>query len=194
MSANTTRATIVSIASQLLRVNGYHGTGIDAVLKQAKVPKGSFYHYFHSKDDLGLAIIDQAAHELGLKLDLHFGNQQLSPLGQLRAYFEATIEAQRQSECTRGCLFGTLGLELASHSSGMRQRIADCLADWERRVADCLTRAQAAGELAPRFAAQELAAFILSSWEGAILRSKITKSVDPLTSFIALLFAQILRP
>ena len=183
MSANTTRATIVSIASQLLRVNGYHGTGIDAVLKQAKVPKGSFYHYFHSKDDLGLAIIDQAAHELGLKLDLHFGNQQLSPLGQLRAYFEATIEAQRQSECTRGCLFGTLGLELASHSSGMRQRIADCL-----------TRAQAAGELAPRFAAQELAAFILSSWEGAILRSKITKSVDPLTSFIALLFAQILRP
>ncbi|HEX3133458.1 MAG TPA: TetR family transcriptional regulator C-terminal domain-containing protein [Planctomycetota bacterium] len=193
MIAKSTRATIVSVASQLLRVQGFHSTGIDAVLKQAKVPKGSFYHYFRSKDDLGLAIIEQAAQELALKLAHHFGNQALTPLGQLRAYFEATIEAQRQSECTRGCLFGTLGLELASHSSGLRQRIDEVLGEWERQVAACLTRAQASGELAERFVATELAAFILSSWEGAILRSKVAKSVAPLQQFVDLLFRQILQ-
>lgn len=194
MSKLDTRAAIVAVASELLRVNGYNGTGLDAVLKRAKVPKGSFYYYFPSKDDLGLAIIDQAAAELALKLDHHLGDARRNPLRRLRGYFEASIEAQRQSDCTRGCLFGTLGLELASQNARLRERVAAVFKDWEARVAACLREAQKAGEILPRLSVAELASFILNAWEGAILRTKIVKTVAPLTLFVDQLFQRVLRP
>ena len=194
MSKSDTRSAIVSAASQLLRVNGYNGTGLDAVLKQAKVPKGSFYYYFPSKDDLGVAIIDHAAEELALKLDHHLGDAKRKPLRRLRAYFEASIEAQRQSDCTRGCLFGTLGLELASQNARLRERVAAVFKDWEERVAACLRQAQEAGEIPRRLVVAELASFILNSWEGAILRTKIVKTVAPLNLFVDHLFQRVLRP
>jgi TetR/AcrR family transcriptional repressor of nem operon len=194
VSKTDTRSAIVAVASELLRVNGYNGTGLDAVLKRAKVPKGSFYYYFPSKDDLGLAIIDQAAAELALKLDHHLGDAKRKPLRRLRSYFEASIEAQRLSDCTRGCLFGTLGLELASQNARLRERVAAVFKDWETRVAACLREAQKAGEIPPRLVATELAAFILNAWEGALLRTKIVKTVAPLTLFVDQLFRRVLRP
>ena len=193
MVKSDTRAAIVGIASQLLRVNGFNGTGIDAVLKQAKVPKGSFYYYFKSKDDLGIAIIENAAQELALKLTQHLGNHERAPLQRLRDYFEAGIESQQASACTRGCLFGTLGLELASRNNRLRMRIATVFKAWEDTVADCLKQAQRAGELSNSFVAEELSAFILSSWEGAILRAKSDKRVAPLLRFVDMLFLHILR-
>jgi TetR/AcrR family transcriptional repressor of nem operon len=192
MARTETRATIIGIASQLLRVNGYDGTGIDAVLKQAGVPKGSFYHYFKSKDELGLAIIEDAACELATKLEKHLGDAALTPLGRLRGYFESAIVAQRRSECTRGCLFGTLGLELASKNARLRRRIAEEFTRWKERVAACLRQAQQAGELGADHDTAELAGFILSAWEGAILRAKVAKSVEPLQQCVDLLFRRVL--
>jgi TetR/AcrR family transcriptional repressor of nem operon len=192
MARTETRAAIVGIASQLLRVNGYDGTGIDAVLKQARVPKGSFYHYFKSKDELGLAIIEDAARELAAKLEKHLGDEAHTPLQRLRGYFESAIVAQRRSECTRGCLFGTLGLELASKNARLRRRIAEEFTSWKERVAGCLRQAQQAGELGAGHDAAELAGFILSAWEGAILRAKVAKSVAPLRQCVDLLFRRVL--
>jgi TetR/AcrR family transcriptional repressor of nem operon len=192
MARTETRAAIVGIASQLLRVNGYDGTGIDAVLKQAGVPKGSFYHYFKSKDELGLAIIEDAARELAAKLEKHLGDGERPPLQRLRAYFESAIVAQRRSECTRGCLFGTLGLELASKNARLRRRIAEEFTRWKERVAACLRQAQQAGELGADHDSAELAGFILSAWEGAILRAKVAKSVEPLRQCVDLLFRRVL--
>jgi TetR/AcrR family transcriptional repressor of nem operon len=192
MARTETRATIVGIASQLLRVNGFDGTGIDAVLKQAGVPKGSFYHYFRSKDELGLAIIEDAARELSAKLEQHLGNAALTPLQRLRAFFESAIVAQRRSECTRGCLFGTLGLELASKNARLRRRIAEEFSRWKERVAACLRQAEQAGELSAGLDIAALAGFTLSAWEGAILRAKVAKSVEPLQQFVDLLFRRVL--
>jgi TetR/AcrR family transcriptional repressor of nem operon len=193
MAKTETRAAIVAIASQLLRVNGFNGTGIDMVLKKAKVPKGSFYYYFKSKDDLGFAIIEDAAHELARKLEHHLGDHARAPLQRLRSYFESSIEVQRQSACTRGCLFGTLGLELASRNNRLRQRIAAVFTSWEIQVAACLKEAQRAGALPRHWVPAELAAFILSSWEGAILRAKVDKTVEPMTRFVDILFDRVLQ-
>jgi TetR/AcrR family transcriptional regulator, transcriptional repressor for nem operon len=192
MARTETRAAIVGIASQLLRVNGFDGTGIDAVLKQAGVPKGSFYHYFRSKDELGMAIIEDAARELAAKLEKHLDDATLTPLRRLRGYFESGIVAQRRSECTRGCLFGTLGLELASKNARLRRRIAEEFMRWKERVVACLKQAQQAGELSADHDTAELAGFILSAWEGAILRAKVAKSVEPLQQCVDLLFRRVL--
>ncbi len=193
MARTETRAAIIGIASQLLRVNGYDGTGIDAVLKQAGVPKGSFYHYFRSKDELGLAIIEDAARELADKLEKHLGDATLTPLARLRSYFDAGIVAQRRSECTRGCLFGTLGLELASKNARLRRRIAEEFTRWRKRVAACLEQAKQAGELGADHDVARLADFVLSAWEGAILRAKVAKSVKPLQQCVDLLFRLVLK-
>ena len=148
--------------------------------------------YFKSKDELGLAIIEDAARELAAKLERHLGDAAHTPLQRLRGYFESGIVAQRRSECTRGCLFGTLGLELASKNARLRRRIAEEFKRWQERVADCLKQAQQAGELGGDHDPVALAGFILSAWEGAILRAKVAKSVEPLRQCVEHLFRQVL--
>jgi TetR/AcrR family transcriptional regulator, transcriptional repressor for nem operon len=55
---NTTRDDIIRVGLEILGEKGFNSCGIDAVLKTAKIPKGSFYYYFPSKEEFGLAVLD----------------------------------------------------------------------------------------------------------------------------------------
>ena len=55
---NTTRDDIIRVGLEILGEKGFNSCGIDAVLKSAKIPKGSFYYYFPSKEEFGLAVLD----------------------------------------------------------------------------------------------------------------------------------------
>ena len=69
MTKRDTRAELIAAGMSLLATQGYNATGIEAVLKQAGVPKGSFYHYFGSKEEFGLAVIDHFAERFSQRLD-----------------------------------------------------------------------------------------------------------------------------
>jgi TetR/AcrR family transcriptional repressor of nem operon len=85
----STRAEIVRVGMDLIGAQGFHHTGLDQILKSAQVPKGSFYHYFASKEDFGLAVIEAFATAYDAKLERFLGDQTARPLARLRAYLEA---------------------------------------------------------------------------------------------------------
>ena len=84
---HSTRDLIIETAGGLIVKYGFNHTGINEILKQAKVPKGSFYHYFESKEALGYAVIEKAAQDrfaaIQETLDLGEGK----PLGEVEAHF-----------------------------------------------------------------------------------------------------------
>ena len=125
------KAEIIAIGTELISVNGYNATGIDTILRKAGVPKGSFYHYFRSKEDFGLAVIDQFANQYDLKLASFFDDSSFPPLDRIRNYFEHSLTHLTDNQFTKGCLIGNLGQELADQNERFRARLEGIFQSWK---------------------------------------------------------------
>jgi len=177
---------------ELMGAQGYNATGIEAVLRLARVPKGSFYHHFGSKEDFGLAVIEEFAGRFLSRLEAFLADEALSPRERLRVFLEKGLERMSAHGCSVGCLIGDLGQELAAQSEPLRGRLDAILHSWKERFAVCLGEAKAAGEVSASLDPQAVAGFMLSGWEGAVLRSKVMKSPEPVREFIDTLFSTVL--
>lgn len=187
------KSEILAIGTEMISLLGYNATGIDAVLKRAGVPKGSFYHYFGSKEDFGLAVIDLFAERYDRYLASFLEDTSVAPLERIRNYFDNVAATLSDSHYSRGCLIGNLGQELADQNERFRERLDQIFHSWKERFAACLREAQQEGGLAEDRDPSVIAGFLLSGWEGAILRAKVMKSPHPLRDFIATLFTTVLK-
>ena len=186
------RDKIIATGVEMVAISGFNATGIESVLKAAGVPKGSFYHHFGSKENFGIEVINLFAESYAQKLHTFFDDKSIEPLERIRNYLEHSIEHLTQENFSKGCLIGNLGQELADQNERFRDRLAEIFCDWLNIIADCLRHAQQAGTLNPLLDAQNLASFLLSGWEGAILRAKVMRSPEPLKQFVGILFATVL--
>ncbi|MWJ28788.1 TetR family transcriptional regulator [Halomonas sp. ZH2S] len=194
MKQTATRDRLIEAGAELIAQHGYNATGINAVLKASGVPKGSFYHYFSSKEDFGLAVIVSFAEAYDEALAQLLEDTSVTPLERLQRYFAAGRADMLTCDHARGCLIGNLGQELAGQSDVFRDTLDKVFQRWEHRLVTCLNDAQAVGEIAADIDTHDLASFILAGWEGAILRAKTLKSVTPMQRFEDILFSQLLKP
>ncbi|MFT4125589.1 MAG: TetR/AcrR family transcriptional regulator [Gordonia sp. (in: high G+C Gram-positive bacteria)] len=178
------RARLLRTGVEILTEKGFSAVGIDEILGAAGVPKGSFYHYFGSKEAFGLALIDAYADYFAAKLDRWFGDDEIAaPLDRLCAFIADARAGMQRHGFRRGCLVGNLGQEMGVLPEAYRERLAAVLADWERRTAQCLRAARDAGEIAADADCAQLAEFFWIGWEGAVLRAKLDRSTDALDVF-----------
>ena len=191
MKGTDKRSELIRVGREIIVQRGFNAASLNDILTTASVPKGSFYYYFASKEDFGLAIIDDFAFEYQNKLKylLEDGH---SPLTRLRNFFESKIAEMEAGDCTDGCLIGNLAQELSAQNELFRDRLNKVFAEWEEYFARCLRAAYEKGEIKEDSNVEDLARFILSSWEGAILQAKVTKSVVPMQTFVKILFHQVL--
>lgn len=195
MKNTATRDKLIDSGALLISQQGYNATGINAVLKTCGVPKGSFYHYFSSKEDFGLAVIERFASAYDETLVALLEDSDTPPLERLRHYFASGRDHMNDCDHATGCLIGNLGQELSGQSDTFRDALNLVFQRWEQRFVRCLQDAQARGDIATHTAPEALAGFILTGWEGAILRAKTLKSVAPMEQFETILFQQVLvRP
>lgn len=192
MKNTATRDKLIDTGAQLIGQQGYNATGINAVLKTCGVPKGSFYHYFSSKEDFGLAVIERFATSYDATLVALLEDSETPPLERLRRYFALGRDYMHECDHATGCLIGNLGQELSGQSDTFRDALNQVFQRWEYRFVHCLKDAQARGDIAMHTPPEALASFILTGWEGAILRAKTLKSVEPMEHFEKILFEQVL--
>ncbi|MEV6427175.1 TetR family transcriptional regulator C-terminal domain-containing protein [Nocardia sp. NPDC051463] len=172
--------------------NGYHGTGIKQVLDAVGVPKGSFYNYFDSKEAFGQAIIDH--HSLCVQRNLSEAlGAAPDPMSGLRAFFGRLMADFVEAEYTGGCLIANLGGELEG-SDVLREALAGAWHSWRDGVAEALRRAQQSGAVRADIDAVDLADMLLESWEGAVIRMKINRSLEPLQKCLRRLLDDYFRP
>jgi TetR/AcrR family transcriptional repressor of nem operon len=193
MSKETTKGLLLETGKRFFLERGYNNSGIDPILQAAGVPKGSFYHYFRNKEDFGLQVLDRFAEDSRVNFERCLRDKGLRPLEQLRRYFEEVCNRLEARQCRNGCMVGNLSQELADQSEAFRARLEEIFESWRDRYAECLKIAQEAGEIPADLDVDELAEFCLSGWQGAILRAKAARSVDPIRNFIHILFGSVLR-
>lgn len=192
MTRNETRQLFIQVGTEVIGSHGFNPTGLNTVLKTADVPKGSFYYYFASKEDFGLAIIDEFAIDYADKIAFYLTNENVSPLQRIRNYLDNGLATIRDNKCKRGCLIGTLGQELSSQNETFRVRLDQVFEGWKQQFGQCLQAAIDCGELPDTSNTEQLSEFLLSGWQGAILRAKMHSSITPLQAFIDTLFDRVL--
>lgn len=175
--------------AMLLR-RGYHDLGIAALLEATDTPKGSFYHYFKSKEDFGLQAIDLYMEEVHKGLDLCLGDASLPPLARVRRFFELSEEKYR-TEGYLGCLLGGLGQELSGVSQAFRRKVEECFGQIARRIAACLREAIDQGELPKETDPDKMAELLVNCWEGAALRSRLRRDPAPLREMLNFYFRNV---
>jgi TetR/AcrR family transcriptional regulator, transcriptional repressor for nem operon len=187
-----TRQHLIDVGLELMRRHGYGATGLKEILHSARVPKGSFYHYFASKEEFTVALIERYVTLEAEHCREVLGNTRLAPLKRLRRYFEDLIRMAGQSAAIQGCLIGNLSLEVATSSALLQHRLSSSFTLWQASVATVLQEAVEKGELPKSIGPEALAGFVLNSWEGVLLRSQADKSDAPLRDFLRYMFEELL--
>lgn len=186
------RERIINSATTLMFRDGYEATGIQSVAEAARVPRGSFFHYFPSKEQLGIVVIQRFARASEQRQIAAFENEQQSPTARLRSFFAAANDRIIEDDFTRGCLIGNFTLQLSNTSEPIRQVLAQVADETIDRIGRVLQAAKDAGELDPDVDPAELAELIWSSWEGAVLRSKLSRTDHVLRSWETRLLSSLL--
>ena len=179
---------IVQVGLDIVLSRGFTATGVEAILKQANVPKGSFYNFFSSKEEFALAIIDKyvaGRNELFYPI---FSDDSMPPLERVKKSFQTLIALFTGEECSKGCLIGNLGQEMSDQFETVRQRLEQSLQKWTSELAKLLMQAQKENAIPADLDAEMLAENLISSFQGALLRSKVKKSPEPLRNFVHLYF------
>jgi TetR/AcrR family transcriptional repressor of nem operon len=162
------------------------------IVQAAGVPQGSFTNHFSSKEAFGLAILERYHDMTSAAVTATLRNDALPPLRRLRAWIKNQLEYLRKDDMRRGCLYGNLSAEATEQSDPIRARVVSIFAENQASVGYCLEAAIDAGELAPNTDVQELAGFIISSLQGAILVAKAQRSPVPVERFVRVLFQHLL--
>jgi len=180
-----TRAELIRSGLEIITETGYLAAGIEAVIKNIAVPKGSFYHCFNSKQEFGIAVLTAYGAFFAHKLDKLLLDTQLAPLQRLEAFVHDAGAGMAKYDFRRGCLVGNLLQETPLLPETFPAHLMAILQDWEQRVACCLDEAKKRGELSHDAAPHELARLFWSGWEGAVMRAKLFRSAEPLNQYWA---------
>lgn len=193
MARASLRDKIIEAGLKVMFRKGYIGSGVRDIVAEASAPQGSFTNHFRSKEVFAQEVLDHYfAHVKGL-VATALDDGSLCPRDRLKRYLDIITERLEADDFTRGCLIGDFSLEAAPQSEMLRQRLADIFVEWRTPFAACIAEAQTGGELDTSFAPEDLAEFLLSSWEGAILRMKVERSAEPLERFKRIAFATVFK-
>jgi TetR/AcrR family transcriptional regulator, transcriptional repressor for nem operon len=192
MTARSTRDHLIDVGLDLMHRHGFNATGLTGILRAADVPKGSFYHFFGSKEEFAAAALERYAAEKAEHSASVLSDATTSPLKRLKHYFHELVKIAGQRGPIPGCLLGRFSLEIAAESPQLRKRISASFARWQRAIAAVIEQAVAQKELPTDTDAEALAGFLLNSWEGALLRSQADKSDAPLEAFLRYVFDGLL--
>ena len=178
-----TKDSLLRSGMEILTEKGYLATGIDEILRQVNVPKGSFYHYFNSKEGFGLALIRNYSSFFIHKLDKFLYDERKLPIERLNGFLEDATKGMARYKFKRGCLVGNLGQEMSALPESFRKEIKAVFNEWESKVEKCLREAQANGQISADVDCKESAYIFWIGWEGAVLRAKLEQRPDALNTF-----------
>jgi TetR/AcrR family transcriptional repressor of nem operon len=180
--SGTTKERILEAAEELMLTKSFHSVGLNEILSAVKVPKGSFYHYFNSKEQFGVELISHYVTEHTTRLRKFFATKDSTALQKFVDYWGYSIGLMTQGDCQQCCLVAKLGLEVANFSEPMRAVLAAGLKNWRRIYEQALRDGQADGSIRKELDPAEAAAAIQDTWQGALQRMQVEKSVSPLRS------------
>ncbi|MEN3227661.1 TetR/AcrR family transcriptional regulator [Methylorubrum rhodesianum] len=183
--ARDVRQEILDTAQIIISGKGYAAVGLNEILAAAGVPKGSFYHYFESKDAFGEALLESYFETYLEDLDAMLQRPGLSEGERLMVYWQKWVDTQASCDPEGKCLAVKLGAEVSDLSETMRKVLLRGTSAVIGRLARTIERGLADGSVTIAGEPQETAETLYQMWLGASLLAKIARNAEPLLSALA---------
>jgi TetR/AcrR family transcriptional repressor of nem operon len=177
---------ILNCGERLIANKGFVGVGLSEILNTANVPKGSFYHYFSSKERFGEELLSRYMDGYLIRLDSLLSDDGTPARARLMRYWSlwniqqcggatdgSTLEASSK------CLIVKLSAEVADISEAMRLTLRDGTDRVVQRIAQCLEEARTDGSVAHKLVAKDTAMTLYELWLGASLLAKLRRDSSP---------------
>lgn len=180
------RDLILSKGSAVMTRRGYHGTGVQEIVQAAGIPKGSFYHYFASKEDFALQALTFIYQPRLERYAQALGNPALSPRARILGYYRDLLaHFARQDSPQYHCFIGSLSFEMSEMLPAIGTEVEAIQQASVDILRQCLEQARASGELSADEDCGNLAIFIANAWQGVLARLKVGRSLQPLEAFVS---------
>lgn len=185
---------ILAKGIDLLCEQGYNGTGLKQILDAVQVPKGSFYHYFESKEVYAAQVIELYIGRLLEAFDSYLIYATDRPLEVIKQLYQWMAMDFQRKQCKEGCLLGNLAAEIGGSSDVCQQALIRAYDQWQQRFVPLLVAGQDAGEVRKDIPAEILAETFWNAWEGSILRMKVTGDTATIERTLTVLLDSLFRP
>lgn len=194
VQTDSTRDHILTTGRALVAQRGFTGMGLTELLKTASVPKGSFYHYFASKEDFGCKLLEQYLAQYGETLDGILEDHTTPARVRLLNYWSLWISAQTSDEACTQCLIVKIGAEVSDISDEMRRLLEagtqGICSRLSKTIADGQRDGSIAGEVEPHLVGPAL----YQMWLGASLMAKLSRKPEPLQQAMQATLALLPEP
>lgn len=179
--ANDTKERILDAAVGIVLEKGFSGVGINEILKAVNVPKGSFYHWFASKEQFGVELLRYFGRQAQAWTRKWLEKKETLPNAyeRLVAFHEAKISSMIEHDCQQVCLVGKLSAEVSSWSEPMRRQVAENHAEIIILLRHVIEEGQAQGSIRRSLDAAQAAGILFDVWQGAYLRSTTQIQAQP---------------
>ena len=180
-----TREHLLSTGEAVIRGKGFAAVGLAEILAEAGVPKGSFYHYFKSKEAFGTDMLARYFQSYDRQLQQLLSRPGSTARKLLLDYYMRWA-SHEGGNCQQACLAVKLSGEVSDLSESMREVLAAGMRSVEKRLADAIRRGQQEGSLHADIDADTLAPALYTLWVGAELMAKVQRSSQPLQQALQL--------
>lgn len=186
LHSNEIRDHILATGQRIMAGKGFSAVGLNEILTDAGVPKGSFYHYFSSKEAFGVDMLARYFDDYLAELDATLSQPGWTMAQRLMNYWQLWRESQSFSDCQGKCLAVKLGAEVADLSDSMRGTLQTGTAGIIARLADALEAGVEEGSLSIDDKPVRVAESLYQLWVGASLMVKIVRNTGPFDSAMSM--------
>jgi len=176
------RQHILDTAKPIILGKGFSAVGLNELLNSAEVPKGSFYHYFKSKEYFGEALLDSYFEAYLVRLEVLLSAEGMSGAERLMSYWQRWLETQCGDDAETKCMVVKLGGEVSDLSEPMRLALQRGTNQIISRLADGIAEGIADGSLPNDLVAADTALVLYNQWLGATVLTKIWRDQSALES------------
>lgn len=182
----SSRQSILDAGRRTVGSAGWAAVGLNEILRTAGAPKGSFYHYFTSKDAFGEAMLRDYFADYVADMDRVFAQQDRSWAERLMDFWHQWRRTQSLDDCQGKCLAVKLGAEVADLSEPMRLALKDGTTEIIGRIERVIRAGTAEGSLSTDLPTQAVAQTLYELWLGASVMAKIQRDISPVDDALAL--------
>jgi len=196
----STKTRLLDAGQRLMLSGGYTATTVDRICAEAGLTKGSFFHYFKSKDEFGLELLDHYWTTTQQMVQAGRFAQLGDPLDRLHAYLDLFVAIARDPDLPKSCLFGNVSQEVAPVHPGLRARCSQGFEEWAHQIAHDLEAAKRLHPPAADFDSFSVAEHFIAIFEGSLILAKaqgdagtLEQNVEHFRRYVNALFGSVNR-
>ncbi len=167
---------ILNVGYDVFRRNGYHNVGINQILKESGIPKGSFYNFFESKEDFAQQVIEQYGENNRCWMKDYFEECTLSALECLKSFYALMINLNEKDDYSGGCLVNNMSVEVGRQNDVIASEANQHFIGWLNVLASVVSKGQENNEITSEFSALEIAEYLHAGFYGVLSRTKVTRN------------------